>query len=225
MTSIFISLICTNQRSKKMNAQFKSLFICLILLTSLPSCMVTKCRYSRGWNLGVNVNSIAKQDQKSPEQKQKYLKRNSIIGKQSTDSIGEAVSVKYTQDITYRRSSDSIKKLLVKNILNPQTMYSQVLKSKKSVRGPRIDKGDFVSHIQKQTELKNTPEFEEVEYESASNEWIIVLAPLVLGIIFLFIPALAVIGTWIVCIYAAIIYALIEGMFDFDLSWFTFFVQ
>jgi hypothetical protein len=36
-----------------MNTQFKALFICLVLLTSLPSCMVTKCRYSNGWNLGL----------------------------------------------------------------------------------------------------------------------------------------------------------------------------
>lgn len=187
--------------------------------------MVTKCRYSNGWNLGVNVNSIAKQDQKPSVHKQKPLKRKYTAVEQSTDSVGEAVSVKFTQEITNRRSSDSIKQLLVKNILNPQTMYSPVLKSKKSVRGPRIDKGDFVSHIQEQTEITNAAEFEEDAYESASNEWIIVLAPLVLGIIFLFIPALAVIGSWIVCIYAAIIYALIEGMFDFDLSWFTFFVQ
>ena len=208
-----------------MNTQFKAFFICLILLTSLPSCMVTKCRYSNGWNIGINVNSIAKQDQMPSGQKQKPLKRKYTAVEQSTDSVGEAVSVKVTQEITNRRSSDSLNLVLVKNILNPQTMYSPVLKSKKSVRGPRIDKGDFVSHIQQPTELSNTAEFEEDEYESASNEWIIVLAPLVLGIVFLFIPALAVIGTWIVCIYAAIIYALIDGIFDFDFSWFTFFVQ
>lgn len=208
-----------------MNNQFKTLFICLILLTSLPSCMVTKCRYSRGWNLGLNLNSIAKQDQKPSVQKQKPFKRNSLVVAQSTDSVIVIDSVKLSQKLANRRSNDSLKQVLVKNILNPQAMYSPVLKSKKSVRGPRIDKGDFVNHIQKQTELTGAIEMEEDEYESTSNEWIIIFLPLLLGIIFCFIPALAVVGTWIVCIYVAIAYILIDGSLDLDLSWFTFFVQ
>ena len=195
------------------------------MLTSLPSCMVTKCRYSRGWNLGLNLNSIAKQDQKPSVQKQKPLKRNSLVVAQSTDSVNVIDSVKLTQNLANRRSNDSLKLVLVKNILNPQAMYSPVLKSKKSVRGPRIDKGDFVNHIQKQAELTGVIEMEDDEYESSSYEWIIIFLPLLLGIIFCFIPALAVIGTWIVCIYAAIAYILIDGSLDLDLSWFTFFVQ
>ena len=187
--------------------------------------MVTKCRYSRGWNLGLNLNSIAKQDQKPSVQKQKPLKRNSLVVAQSTDSQSVIDSVKLSQKLANRRSNDSLKQVLVKNILNPQAVYSPVFKSKKSVRGPRIDKGDFVSHIQKQTELTGAIEMEDDEYESTSNEWIIVFLPLLLGIIFCFIPALAVVGTWIVCIYVAIAYILIDGSLDPDLSWFTFFVQ
>jgi hypothetical protein len=37
-----------------MNTQFKIFLFCTILLASLPSCMVSKCRYSSGWNLGLN---------------------------------------------------------------------------------------------------------------------------------------------------------------------------
>lgn len=187
--------------------------------------MVTKCRYSRGWNLGLNLNSIVKQDQKSTVQKQKPFKRNSLVVEQSNDSASIIDSIKMTQKLASRRSNDSLKQVLVKNILNPQAMYSPVLKSKKSLRGPRIDKGDFVNHIQKQTELTGAIEMEDEEYESTSNEWLIIFLPLLLGIIFCFIPALAVIGTWIVCIYAAIAYILIDGSLDLDLSWFTFFVQ
>jgi uncharacterized membrane protein len=115
--------------------------------------------------------------------------------------------------------------VLVKNILNPQAVYTPVLKSKKSQRAPRIDKGDFINHYQKQTELSNVSEMDETEYESPSYEWLIVFLPLLLGIIFCFIPVLAVIGTWIIVLYAAIGYAFIDGMFDLDLSWLTFFVQ
>ena len=208
-----------------MKHQFKTIFICLILLTSLPSCMVSKCRYSGGWNLGVNLNSLAKQDQQTSVQKQKPLKRKSIVGAQSTDSINVLDSAKLTRTLASRRSNDSLKQVLVKNILNPQALYSPVLKSKKSQRVPRIDKGDFIKHLQPQTELSDRAETEETEDESSSYEWLIVFLPLLLGIIFCFIPALAVIGTWIVCIYVAIAYFLIEGLFDLDLSWFTFFVQ
>ena len=37
-----------------MNTQFKTFFICLALLASLPSCMVSKCRYSGGWNVSLD---------------------------------------------------------------------------------------------------------------------------------------------------------------------------
>jgi hypothetical protein len=208
-----------------MKHQFKTIFICLLLLTSLPSCMVSKCRYSGGWNLGVNLNSLAKQDQQTSVQKQKPLKKKSIVGAQSTDSINVLDSAKLTRTLANRRSNDSLKQVMVKNILNPQAVYTPVLKSKKSQRGPRIDKGDFINHIQKQTELSDGAETDETDYESPSYEWLIVFVPLVLGLIFLCIPALAVIGTWIIVLYAAIGYAFIDGMFDLDLSWLSFFVQ
>lgn len=195
------------------------------MLTSLPSCMVSKCRYGNGWNLGVNLNSLAKQDQQPSVKKQKPLNRKAIVGAQSTDSVSVYDSVKLTQKDANRRSNDSLKQVLVKNILNPQAVYTPVLKSKKSQRAPRIDKGDFINHYQKQTELSNVSEMDETEYESPSYEWLIVFLPLLLGIIFCFIPVLAVIGTWIIVLYAAIGYAFIDGMFDLDLSWLTFFVQ
>ena len=37
-----------------MKPQFKTFFICLALLASLPSCMVSKCRYSGGWNVSLD---------------------------------------------------------------------------------------------------------------------------------------------------------------------------
>jgi hypothetical protein len=208
-----------------MKHQFKTIFICLLLLTSLPSCMVSKCRYSGGWNLGVNLSSLSKQDQQPSAKNGKHSKKKSIIGVQSTDSVNVFDSVKLTQEDANRRSNDSLKQVLVKNILNPQAVYTPVLKSKKSQRGPRIDKGDFINHIQKQTELSNVSETDETDYESPSYEWLIDFVPLVLGLIFLCIPALAVIGTWIIVLYAAIGYAFIDGMFDLDLSWLSFFVQ
>ena len=187
--------------------------------------MVNKCRYSGGWNLGVNLNSLAKQDQKSPVQKQKPTKRKSLIGIQSPDSVNHFDTVKLTRTIADRRSSDSLKQVLVRNILNPHAMYSPVLKSKKSQRGPRIDQSDFINHFQKQTESIHVYEMDETELDSPSYEWVIVFLPLVLGLIFLLIPALALVGTWIVCLYIAIAYLLIDGALDIDLSWFTFFVQ
>jgi hypothetical protein len=187
--------------------------------------MVTKCRYSGGWNLGVNLNSLAKQDQKYSAQKQKTFKRKPLVDALYTETVSIADSLKFARLLASGASNDSLKQALVKNILNPQAVYSSVLKSKKSQRGPRIDKGDFINYFQNQTEISNVSEMDESEYDSPSYEWVLVFVPLVLGLIFLAIPALAVIGTWIIVIYAAIGYALLDGMLDMDFSWFTFFVQ
>jgi hypothetical protein len=208
-----------------MKPQFKTFFICLIMLASLPSCMVTKCRYSRGWNVGINLNSVARQDQSQLTVKPKTQNRKSARNTIHQDTISSLDSMQIPRADKLEEINDSFKRKIVQSILNPQAAYAPVLQTKKVLKFPKVKQIDFLSHLQNVVNNDTQNESSEDDETGGSYEWLIIVAPLVLALIFLAIPPLAVIGVWIIAIYAAIIYCLINDMFDFDLSWFTFFVQ
>lgn len=214
-------MIC-NIKVVHMKKQHQIYLFLILVIVSLPSCMVNKCRYSGGWQVDFSLRSTAKQEQASTVSVQTKRKQKSVRNLSKEEQKNTPDSVVITKQTKPSSVLDSMQVLAVHAILHPEFVREQVQK-KSPLHKVSAPKDKVFQSFQSQNATSNP--YDSIAEEGAGSDWLIILLPFVIGVIFLFIPALATIGSWIVALYIAVAYLLINDSIGLDLSWFTFFVQ
>ena len=185
-----------------------SILVFLVILT-MNSCSLVKCRDSKGWRL--NLNSFAGKSDTVKKNSKVNTKSNCFISSkfnpkeivQETPTIVEMPSLLGSQDLLSVTSSKQ---------------NSSVIGARNLANGI-IARDGFSSSL--------APVYKQSVHKAAyrqSGSWhvlalILLLIPLIVGIIFLSIPTLASLGIVIIAVDLLVAIFILEDFLDIDLSW------